>query len=114
MYNNLVHLYKCLQIPQFKNLIGVTKNNETVGNDRNPIFQIFGFFDAPIRTGLFFLESLRRLYLAILSSLAAWAAIQVPENRTDKKSGLQDIPGPLSLPIFGALWLYSCFGPYTR
>ena len=22
--------------------------------------------------------------------------------------------GPLSLPIFGALWLYSCFGRYTR
>lgn len=26
----------------------------------------------------------------------------------------QDIPGPLSFPIFGSSWLYSCFGPYSH
>ena len=30
------------------------------------------------------------------------------------KKGVNDVPGPLSFPIFGASWIYSRFGPYEN
>lgn len=35
-----------------------------------------------------------------------------PRNRGTK--GIRDIPGPLSLPFFGASWMYSRFGPFNH
>ena len=81
------------------------KNN----NNFSLAFQVLLLIKPPLRIGMMLLESLKRVYLAILSSSAQWVS-----QEEKKKIGIKDIPGPVSLPIFGALWLYSCFGPYTR
>ena len=35
-------------------------------------------------------------------------------HKTNKKLGINDVPGPLNLPFIGSSWLYSWFGPYSH
>ena len=35
-------------------------------------------------------------------------------HKTNKKLGINDVPGPVNLPFIGSSWLYSWFGPYSH